>query len=217
MLRRTTIDMQYFIFRGDKTGLLIAEALERAAGRGVRVRILVDDSDTVAGDQKILALGRKPNIEVRVFNPFDYRGRNAFLRHLDFVIHKGRLDYRMHNKLMVIDNSVPLVGGRNIGAQYFQVEPDSQFADDDAFAAGMIAAKLSNTFDSYWNGEFALPSTALPLPKERSAEPKVSFKDGGTDYRVRIASGRPCRSSSPTMPPFIGQRPPLCRKPTVSS
>jgi putative cardiolipin synthase len=186
-----TIDMQYFIFRGDKTGLLIAEALERAAGRGVRVRILVDDGDTVAGDQKILALGRKPNIEVRIFNPFDYRGHNAFLRRLDFVIHKGRLDYRMHNKLMVIDNSVALVGGRNIGAQYFQVEPDSQFADDDAFAAGMIAAKLSNTFDSYWNSEFAVPSTSLPLPKERSAEPKVSFEDGGTDYRVRIASGRP--------------------------
>jgi putative cardiolipin synthase len=186
-----TIDMQYFIFRGDKTGLLIADALERAAGRGVRVRILVDDGDTVAGDQKILALGRKPNIEVRIFNPFDYRGHNAFLRRLDFVIHKGRLDYRMHNKLMVIDNSVALVGGRNIGAQYFQVEPDSQFADDDAFAAGMIAAKLSDTFDSYWNSEFAVPSTSLPLPKERSAEPKVSFEDGGTDYRVRIASGRP--------------------------
>jgi cardiolipin synthase C len=186
-----TVDMQYFIFRGDKTGLLIAEALERAADRGVRVRILVDDGDTVAGDQKILALGRHPNIEVRIFNPFDYRGHNAFLRHLDFAIHKGRLDYRMHNKLMVVDNSVALVGGRNIGAQYFQVEPDSQFADDDVFAAGAIAAKLSKTFDSYWNSEFAVPSTSLPLPKERSAEAKVSFRDGGTDYRAKIASGRP--------------------------
>jgi putative cardiolipin synthase len=186
-----TIDMQYFIFRGDETGLLIAEALQRAADRGVRVRILVDDGDTVAGDQKILALGRKPNIEVRIFNPFDYRGHNAFLRHLDFVIHKGRLDYRMHNKLMVVDNSVALVGGRNIGAQYFQVEPDSQFADDDAFAAGAIAAKLSKTFDSYWNSEFAVPATSFRLPKERSAEPKVSFEDGGMDYRARIASGRP--------------------------
>jgi cardiolipin synthase C len=186
-----TIDMQYFIFRGDKTGLLIADALKRAADRGVRVRILVDDGDTVAGDQKILALGRYPNIEVRIFNPFDYRGHNAFLRHLDFVVHKGRLDYRMHNKLMVVDNSVALIGGRNVGAQYFQVEPDSQFADDDAFSAGEIAAKLSKTFDSYWNSEFAVPSTSLPLPKERSTEPRVSFVDGGTDYRARIASGRP--------------------------
>lgn len=186
-----TIDVQYFIFRGDQTGLLIAEALKRAADRGVRTRILVDDGDTVAGDQEILALGRHPNIEVRIFNPFDYRGHNRFLRHLDFMIHKGRLDYRMHNKLMVVDNSVALIGGRNIGAQYFQVEPDSQFADDDAFAAGSIAAKLSKTFDGYWNSEFAVPSTSLPLPKERSAEPKVSFEDGGMDYRARIASGKP--------------------------
>jgi len=186
-----TIDAQYFIFRGDETGLLIGEALERAADRGVRVRILVDDGDTVAGDQKILALGRHPHIEVRIFNPFDYRGHNALLRRLDFLFHNGRLDYRMHNKLMVVDNSVALVGGRNIGAQYFQVEPDSQFADDDAFAAGAIAAKLSKTFDSYWNSEFAVPATALPLPKERSAEAKVSLRDGGANYRAKISSGSP--------------------------
>jgi putative cardiolipin synthase len=188
-----TIDMQYFIFRGDDTGLLIAEALERAADRGVRVRVLVDDGDTVAGDEKILALGRHPNIEVRIFNPFDYRGHNAFLRQIDFLLHKGRLDYRMHNKLMVVDNSVALVGGRNVGAQYFQVEPDSQFADDDAFAAGEIGPALSKTFDSYWNSQFSVPSTVLPLPKERSKEAAVSFKDGGVDVRARIASGSPFR------------------------
>ncbi len=188
-----TVDVQYFIFRGDETGLLLAGALERAADRGVRVRILVDDGDTVAGDQKILALGRHPNIEVRIFNPFDYRGHNALLRELDFVIHKGRLDYRMHNKLMVVDNSVALIGGRNVGAQYFQLEPDSQFADVDAFAAGDIAATLSKTFDSYWNSDFAVPSTSLPLPRERSKEAAVSFEAGGMDYRARIASGRPFR------------------------
>jgi cardiolipin synthase C len=92
---------------------------------------------------------------------------------------------------MVVDNSVALIGGRNIGAQYFQVEPDSQFADDDAFVGGEIAAKLSITFDSYWNSEFAVPSTSLPLPKEKSAEARVSFADGGADYRARIASGKP--------------------------
>jgi putative cardiolipin synthase len=188
-----TVDMQYFIFRGDQTGLLIAEALKRAADRGVRVRILVDDGDTVAGDQRILALGRHPNIEVRIFNPFDYRGHNSLLRHLDFALHKGRLDYRMHNKLMVVDNSVALIGGRNIGAQYFQVEPESQFADDDAFVAGVIAPKLSKTFDNYWNSEFAVASSALPLPKERSAEARVSFEDGTADYKDKIASGRPFR------------------------
>jgi putative cardiolipin synthase len=186
-----TIDMQYFIFRGDKTGILIAEALKHAADRGVRVRILLDDGDTVAGDQKILALGQYPDIEVRIFNPFDYRGHNPILRHLDFIAHKGRLDYRMHNKLMVVDNSAALIGGRNVGAQYFQVESDSQFADDDAFAAGPIAAQLSKTFDGYWNSQLAVSSTSLPLPKERSAEPRVSLEDSGADYRKRIESGKP--------------------------
>ena len=162
-----TLDLQYFIFRGDTTGRLLTEELRRAADRGVRVRILVDDGDTVAGDEQILELGRHPNVEVRVFNPFDYRGHNAFLRHLDFVFHKGRLDYRMHNKLMVVDNAVALVGGRNVGNQYFQVDPESQFADDDVFAAGEIAQRLSKTFDEYWNSVLAVPATALPLPKSR--------------------------------------------------
>ena len=157
----------------------------------MRVRILVDDGDTVAGDEQILALGRHPNVEVRVFNPFDYRGHNAFLRHLDFVFHKGRLDYRMHNKLMVVDNAVALVGGRNVGNQYFQVDPRSQFADDDVFAAGEIAPQLSKTFDEYWNSVLAVPATALPLPKSRPTDRDSGLRGSGIDYSARIASGQP--------------------------
>ena len=187
-----TLDLQYFIFRGDKTGGLIADELVRAADRGVRVRILVDDADTVAGDERILALGGHANIEVRVFNPFDYRGHNEFLRHLDFVFHKGRLDYRMHNKLMVADNAVALIGGRNIGNQYFQIDPDSQFADDDVFAAGEIAQRLSKTFDEFWNSKLAVPATALPLPRSHPGRAAhVSFRDSGIDYGARVASGQP--------------------------
>ncbi len=187
-----TLDLQYFIFRGDTTGRVLAEELQRAADRGVRVRILVDDGDTVAGDEQILALGTHPNVEVRVFNPFDYRGHNGFLRHLDFLFHEGRLDYRMHNKLMVADNAVALIGGRNIGNQYFQVDPESQFADDDVFAAGEIAQRLSKTFDEYWNSEFAVPSTALPLPKSRPTRaPRLSFRGSGIDYDARVAGGQP--------------------------
>jgi putative cardiolipin synthase len=189
-----TIDMQYFIFRGDPPGLMIAGELERAADRGVRVRILVDDGDTVVGDENILALGTHRNIEVRVFNPFDYRGHNRLLRHLDFLVHKGRLDYRMHNKLMVVDGAVALIGGRNIGGQYFQVDPDSQFADDDAFAAGAIAGKLSKNFDGYWNSEFAVPSAALPLPTLRPPNSRASFADAGIDIQARVESGQPLQS-----------------------
>jgi putative cardiolipin synthase len=189
-----TIDMQYYIFRGDPPGILLAEELEHAADRGVRVRILVDDGDTVIGDERILALGTHPNIEVRVFNPFDYRGHNRLLRHLDFIAHRGRLDYRMHNKLMVVDSSVALIGGRNIGGQYFQIDPDSQFADDDAFAAGAIAPDLSKNFDAYWNSELAVPSTSLRIPRIRPPDSRASLEHAGIDFQARLESGEPLRS-----------------------
>ena len=156
-----TLDLQYFIFRGDETGRLLTDALLRAADRGVRVRVLIDDGDTVAGDEQIIALDAHRAIEIRVFNPFAYRGHVTLLRTREFLFNASRLDYRMHNKLLVVDNAVALVGGRNIGNQYFQVDPESQFADDDVFAAGPIARQLSTTFDEYWNSRFAIPAEAL--------------------------------------------------------
>ncbi len=156
-----TLDLQYFIFRGDETGRLLTDALMRAADRGVRVRVLVDDGATVAGDEQIIALDAHPNIEIRIFNPFVYRGHSKMRRSIEFMLHASRLDYRMHNKLLIVDNAVALIGGRNIGNQYFQMDPDSQFADDDVFAAGPIAMQLSTTFDEYWNSRFAVPAAAL--------------------------------------------------------
>ena len=165
-----TLDLQYFIFRGDETGRLITDALIRAADRGVRVRVLVDDGATVAGDEQISALDAHPNIEIRIFNPFSYRGHNTIRRTIEFMLHASRLDYRMHNKLLIVDNAAALIGGRNIGNQYFQMDPDSQFADDDVFAAGPIAMQLSTTFDEYWNSRFAVPAAALDAarcPRQR--------------------------------------------------
>jgi putative cardiolipin synthase len=156
-----TLDLQYYIFRGDETGRMLTEGLRRAADRGVRIRVLVDDGDTVAGDEQILRLLGHPSVEVRIFNPFDYRGHSRLLRKLDFAFHARRLDYRMHNKLLVADNAVALIGGRNIGNQYFQIDPDSQFADDDVFTAGPIVSELSGTFDEFWNNDLAIPTKAL--------------------------------------------------------
>jgi putative cardiolipin synthase len=156
-----TLDLQYYIFRGDETGRMLTDGLQRAAERGVRVRVLVDDGETLAGDEQILRLLAHPSVEVRIFNPFDYRGHSRLLRKLDFLFHAPRLDYRMHNKLMVADNAVALIGGRNIGNQYFQIDPESQFADDDVFAAGPIVGELSGTFDEFWNCDLAIPAKAL--------------------------------------------------------
>jgi len=129
-----TLDLQYYIFRGDETGRMLTEHLLRAAERGVRIRVLIDDGDTVAGDEQILRLLSQHSVELRIFNPARYRGHVRFVRRLEFVLNAGRLDYRMHNKLLVADNAVALIGGRNIGNQYFQIDPESQFTSSVKYA-----------------------------------------------------------------------------------
>ena len=196
-----TIDLQYFIFRGDETGQLLTSAVLKAADRGVRVRVLIDDGETLAGDDQITALKGHPSIEVRIFNPFAYRGHSTLLRGVEFMFNASRLDYRMHNKLLVVDNAIGLIGGRNIGDQYFQIDPDAQYADDDVFAAGPIAKKLSAAFDEYWNSDLAIPAEALGAEKSPSAalhqhrevlhEHEQQLKAEGNDYANRAARGEP--------------------------
>ncbi|MDP9011978.1 MAG: phospholipase D family protein [Pseudomonadota bacterium] len=152
-----TLDVQSYIFRCDESGNLIALALLRAVDRGVRVRILVDDGETLPGDEEILSLAARPGIEVRIFNPLPYRGHHRAIRFAEILLHK-QLDYRMHNKLMVADNAVAIIGGRNIGDQYFQIDPQSQFGDDDNVVAGPMVQKLSDVFDEFWSSRLAVPA-----------------------------------------------------------
>jgi putative cardiolipin synthase len=186
-----TLDLQYFIFRGDTTGRLVLDALTRAASRGVTIRLLVDDGDSIGGDEQVLALGSHPGVEVRVFNPFRYRGHNALLRGLEFLGNSARLDYRMHNKLLVADNTLALLGGRNIGNEYFQVDPQAQSADDDVFVAGPIVHTLSATFDQYWNSDLAIPVAALYHGNMPAGHRPARGQVDGIDYSARIASGDP--------------------------
>jgi putative cardiolipin synthase len=196
-----TLDLQYFIFRGDETGRLLTDAVLRAADRGVRVRILIDDGETEAGDEQIAALEEHSAIQIRLFNPFAYRGNIQSLRALEFMFNASRLDYRMHNKLLAVDNAVALVGGRNIGDQYFQIDPDTQFADDDVFVAGPLSRKLSATFDEFWNSPLAIPMAALSketssqrLLRERRQAMREQHRPPPSDsigYLNRVASGEP--------------------------
>ncbi|HEY4373426.1 MAG TPA: phospholipase D family protein, partial [Burkholderiales bacterium] len=198
-----TIDMQYYIFRADETGKLLIDAILRAADRGVRVRLLIDDIDNVGEDAQVEALDAHPNIEVRLFNPLRYRGDSKIIRGAEILLWLRRLDYRMHNKLMVVDNAVCLVGGRNIGDAYFQVDPDGQQGDFETFAGGPIVAKLSSTFDLFWKSTPAIPVKALSpysddakmLATYRAAlrEHRQDKKDDGSDYYSRIGSGEPLR------------------------
>ena len=184
-----TLDLQYYIFRGDETGRMLTDHLAQAADRGVRIRILIDDGDSIAGDEQVLRLLKHHSVELRIFNPAKYRGHVKFVRRLEFVLNKGRLDYRMHNKLLVADNAAALIGGRNIGNQYFQVDPDSQFADDDVFAVGQVVPELSRVFDEFWNSDLAIPAEALGRPHRESPAPKPEA--GGIDYAALLAKSDP--------------------------
>jgi putative cardiolipin synthase len=202
---KTSLDLQYYIFRGDSTGRLLADALLRAADRGVRVRVLVDDGDTRAGDEQLYALDGHPGIEIRLYNPFRYRGHLGAGRAIEFLFNARRLDYRMHNKLMTVDNGLALMGGRNIGNEYFQVDPAAQVADDDILVAGPLVVQLSASFDEFWNSRFAIPTAALARHHTRSAA--IAERRGqaegrptrivttsatdGVDYTTPIATGEP--------------------------
>lgn len=199
-----TLDLQYFIFQGDNTGRLLTEAVLHAADRGVRVRILIDDAETENGDEQITLLEAHPLIQIRYFNPFAYRGHIALIRALEFAVHHPRLDYRMHNKLLAADNALAMIGGRNIGDAYFQIDPDGQFADDDVFAAGPIVAQLSATFDEFWRSPLSIPVEALSGPATTQAALGDHRKElrnddhqllaQGADYATRVATGEPLAS-----------------------
>lgn len=196
-----SLDLQYSIFRGDDTGRLMTQAALRAADRGVRVRILMDDGERITGDDQISPLTAHRSIEIRFYNPFAYRGTSHFLRGIEYIFNQSRLDYRMHNKLMVVDNAVALIGGRNIGDQYFQIDADEQYADNDVFVVGPIVKGLSASFDEFWNHPLSIPKEALSASKSsRRAltehrqltidEPPQADADG-TDLIGRVNSGEP--------------------------
>jgi cardiolipin synthase C len=203
-----SLDLQYYIFRSDDTGRLVQRALLRAADRGVHVRIIADDGETVVGDEQLLLLAGHPRIEVRVFNPFDYRGHNSLMRGLDFLFHKSRLDYRMHNKLMVVDGSVAVTGGRNIGDQYFQVDPESQFGDDDVLVVGPTVDRLAVEFAEYWNTPAVVAADRLQRHRSGTStltESLARYRDElrapptkvdayAAQFNQRLQSGEPLQS-----------------------
>jgi putative cardiolipin synthase len=199
-----TLDIESYIFRLDESGALIAAALLRAADRGVRVRMLLDDGDTVPGDERVIALDAHPRIELRIFNPFAYRGHSNVLRAGEFALRGGRVDYRMHNKLFVADNAIAITGGRNVGDEYFQIDPESQFGDDDVFAAGPIVRRMSTSFDEYWNSAQAIPVRALVKAAHEPAElrklrdsllaPPRERRADSADYLARLKAGEPLAS-----------------------
>jgi putative cardiolipin synthase len=158
---RHTLDLQYYTLHEDTTTALLLWRVLRAAGRGVRVRLLLDDLYAAGRDVDLAALDAHPLIEVRVFNPFLQRGGLGLSRLLEFLGDPARLNRRMHNKLWIADNAAAIVGGRNLGDVYFEAHPGVNFSDLDLLASGPVVAQLSASFDEYWNSDWAVPITAF--------------------------------------------------------
>lgn len=152
-----SLDVQYYIWRDDTTGRLMFDALRSAAERGVRVRLLLDDNNTAGLDGALAALDAHPMIEVRLFNPNGIRSVRAAGMAADFM----RLNRRMHNKSFTADNQVTIIGGRNVGDEYFGAAGEISFADLDVIAAGPVVRAVSDDFDLYWNSASAYPLALL--------------------------------------------------------
>jgi len=164
-----TLDVQYYIWEGDMTGKILAERLLQAADRGVRVRMLLDDINTEDTDFRLARMDEHPNIEIRLFNPFASRSS----RMSEFVFNLDRLNYRMHNKAYIADNALAIVGGRNIGDDYFGVDSVANFRDLDLAIAGPAVKEVSHSFDQYWNSELAVPVSALESEEVSKQELKA--------------------------------------------
>ncbi len=156
-----SIDLQYYIFANDMTGHLMLQHLLAAADRGVRVRMLIDDNNFDDKDHLFEALDSHANIEVRLFNPFQTRDPSLLSRATQFMLEWRRLNRRMHNKSFIVDNSVAVIGGRNIGDPYFDAGSDTHFRDLDVVTIGPVVQQASEAFDAYWNCDAAYPLNQL--------------------------------------------------------
>ncbi|MFD4837532.1 phospholipase D family protein [Achromobacter sp. NPDC058515] len=152
-----SLDVQYYIWHGDMTGTMLLEALHEAADRGVRVRLLLDDNGTSGLDQTLSALNGHPNIEVRLYNPFTLR----WPKPLGYLTDFSRLNRRMHNKSFTADNQATIVGGRNVGDEYFGAASGVLFTDLDVLAIGAAVNDVSTDFDRYWASDSAYPVDRL--------------------------------------------------------
>ena len=165
-----TLDLQYYIVDHDSTATLLMDGVLRAANRGVRVRLLVDDLNVGNRESDLAMLAGHPNVAVRLFNPFSRRGSFGLAQVLEWLGNTARLNRRMHNKLWIADGAVAVMGGRNLGDAYFNASPDSDFADLDVLAAGPVVGQVARSFDQYWNSEEAVPIASTVGPPPAPAE-----------------------------------------------
>ncbi len=171
-----SLDIQYYMYHQDMVGNLLTYEVLRAADRGVRVRMLIDDIYGNHGEDTWVALDAHPNIEVRLWNPWK-RGRN---RMIQSIFRALDINYRMHSKSFTADNQATILGGRNIGNEYFDADTDVAFSDVDVLSIGPPVAEVSSQFDSYWNSELAYPVNILI--RQGNEQELGALRDARTDF-----------------------------------
>ena len=179
---RSTLDLQYYVWSGDTTGLLLMRRVVAAADRGVKVRLILDDLDTMikdpdtrkVRDSPFAKIDRHPNIAIRLFNP--WHNRSLVGRGVESAGDLARLNHRMHNKLFVADDRVAIIGGRNIGAEYLGLNPKYNFYDLDLLGVGPVARQASAVFDRYWNSPLVMEVSRLSLESTPGDLPAMMAK-----------------------------------------
>jgi putative cardiolipin synthase len=165
-----SIDLQTFLWTVDTVGSLVLDHLVAAADRGVVVKLLVDDSFLLGEDEILLELVSHPNIEYRIYNPYKRRSDSVVTRQALNLAEFHRLDHRMHNKAMIVDNRVAIVGGRNLADEYFGLHAVANFRDMEVIVGGPIVLQVSTEFDSYFNDRWSVPIESLSHVKHAAAD-----------------------------------------------
>src|ERR1700733_15286770 len=213
-----TLDIQYYIIHEDESTRAFLHHVRLAADRGVRVRVLVDDLNTAGEDRRFMRLSSHANVEVRVFNPFTAGRFSTWTRFIASASDIRRINHRMHNKLSAADDALAITGGRNIGDQYFALDPRSNFVDLDVVAAGAIVDALSASFDLFWNSKYAIPiatvasgednESNLPPPVEPEPSAAANWLSHELDARkidffwvpATVLADRPAKIASENSP-----------------
>jgi len=155
-----SLDIQYYVIHNDASGHYLTHMVLEAADRGVTVRILVDDINLSGRDRELKLFSLHPNISIKIFNPLTNR---EWFRNLELVLYQGRADRRMHNKALVTDNQIAIIGGRNLGDEYFDNRNSINFVDLDLLTQGPLVNEISQSFECYWNSQWAVPVSDLTV------------------------------------------------------
>jgi len=153
---KESVEVQYFIWSTDNIGILAAEALLRAADRGVRVRVIVDDLLIDAPDKSLLALARHPKIDIRIYNPQSSVGVPLHKRLLNVLTDFRGVNQRMHDKTLVVDGKIAITGGRNMAAEYFDYNHTYNFRDRDVLLLGSTVKEMRASFERFWNSDLSV-------------------------------------------------------------